>query len=60
LQHHRSGTGAAFTRAAAERGIEMTVVLTIPHGDRQLERKIKNQKNTKRFVERYARNGGVL
>lgn len=38
----------------------MTVVLTIPHGDRQLERKIKNQKNTKRFVERYARNGGVL
>lgn len=55
LNHHRRGTGAAITRAAAERGIGFEVVLTIPGADRTFERKIKNQKNTARFIERWAR-----
>lgn len=58
IAHHRNGTGAAFTRAAVERGIEFDVVLTIPGATRADERRIKNQKNTRRFVERQlAQNG---
>ena len=55
LDHHRKGTGAAFTRAAAERGIDFHVVLVIPGADRREERRIKNLNNTQRFVERYLR-----
>lgn len=55
LAHHRAGTGAAFTRAAVERGIDFKVVLTIPGADKREERRIKNQKSTSRFVERYLR-----
>lgn len=55
LWHHRNGRGAAFTRAAVERGINFDVVLTIPGASRSDERRIKNQKNTRRFVERHLR-----
>lgn len=51
---HQSGHGAAFTKAAVEMGITFEVILTLP-GDKSVERQIKNQKNTARFVERYTR-----
>lgn len=51
IEHHRKGCGSSFTRAAVKQGIGFDVVL-IMEGDRSVERKIKNQKNTKRFVER--------
>lgn len=49
LAAHRSGRGAAITRAAAERGIDMQIIITFP-GGRDEERKIKRQKNTPRLV----------
>lgn len=49
LKEHRVGRGAAFTRAANERGITYKVVATFP-GGRDLERKMKRQKNTPRLV----------
>jgi putative endonuclease len=55
LDHHRKGTGAAFTRAAVERGIDFQLVLTLPEATKTDERRIKNQKNTRRFVERHLR-----
>ncbi len=50
LKEHRSGRGAAFTRAANERGIPYDVVATFP-GGRDLERRLKRQKNTPRIVK---------
>lgn len=55
MWHHRRGTGAAITRAAVERGIGFEVVLFIKGAGRDVERQIKAQKNTKRFIERYQR-----
>lgn len=52
LKHHANGTGSAFCRAAAERGIGFTVVAMMP-GSREDERRLKRQKNTPRIVERY-------
>ncbi|WP_205704062.1 hypothetical protein [Candidatus Chloroploca sp. Khr17] len=43
MRDHRSGHGAALTRAANERGISYQVVATWP-GDRALERWIKLRK----------------
>lgn len=54
MECHRAGKGAAFTRAAVERGIAFEVVLTLP-GDKTEERRIKNLKNTRKFVERALR-----
>ena len=50
LKHHRNGTGAAFTAAAAERGIGMQVVWSAP-GTRALEREIKRWKNTRAWLK---------
>ncbi|MDX2138360.1 MAG: GIY-YIG nuclease family protein [Chloroflexota bacterium] len=52
LRFHRQGRGAAFTKAAVDQGIRIEVVWSAP-GTRQLERWIKNRKNTARFLERY-------
>jgi hypothetical protein len=52
LEYHRSGRGAHITRAAALQGISMELVLAIP-GDNALERKIKNEHNNKRVLNRY-------
>ena len=52
LKHHMNGTGSAFCRAAAKRGIGFTVVAMMP-GSREDERRLKRQKNTPRIVERY-------
>lgn len=54
LKHHANGTGAAFCRAAAERGIGFRVVAMLP-GSKEDERKLKNYKNTPRLVERLRR-----
>lgn len=54
LMEHRRGRGAAITQAARLRGIGFDVVLTMP-GDRTTERRIKNQHNHGRFVERQLR-----
>lgn len=54
LQEHRSGQGAAITRAAAERGIAIKLVATLP-GDRTTERYLKNQKNTPRLIRQMQR-----
>lgn len=62
LAHHRSGNparGSHFTAAAVQRGIEFKVVLTIPNATREDERRIKNQKNTKRFIDRYQKQQAV-
>lgn len=55
LYHHRRGTGARMTAAAAKMGIGFEVVLFIPGADRSVERAIKNRKNTRKFVEAYQR-----
>lgn len=53
LWYHEAGQGAAFTRAAVERGITFEVALFIPGADRALERAIKRSKNTKRWLASY-------
>lgn len=53
LIDHHAGRGAAITRACVERGIGFDVVLVLP-GSRELERAIKRQKNTPRFISRFA------
>jgi putative endonuclease len=57
LKEHEQGKGAAITRACVERGISFKVVAYFP-GDRTLERRLKNQKNTARIVANYRR--GVI
>jgi putative endonuclease len=44
LWHHRNGSGARLTAAAAALGIDMHLVRTW-EGDRNLERQLKNRKN---------------
>jgi predicted GIY-YIG superfamily endonuclease len=54
LQQHRSGGGAAITRACVERGIGFEVIITLP-GDRSKERQLKRRKNTPRLVRQIKR-----
>jgi len=51
IEHHMQGRGSKFTQAAIAKGYNVEVVLTM-EGGKDVERKIKNQHNTKRFVER--------
>lgn len=55
LYYHEMGRGAAFTRAAVEQGIGFKVALFIPGAGRDIERAIKNSKNTKRWMTAYQR-----
>jgi hypothetical protein len=48
LAAHRAGRGARLTQVAVERGIAFEVVRTWP-GDRTLERRLKNRKESPRF-----------
>lgn len=50
MKEHKRGAGAAITRAAVERGIGFKCVATM-EGDRAMERRLKNMKNTRRIVE---------
>ena len=54
LAEHAAGYGAAITRAAVQRGYRLELVLAIP-GDRSEERRLKNWKNHRRVIQRYAR-----
>lgn len=55
IEHHKAGRGSAFTRAAVEKNISFEVVLVLPDGTREDERKIKAQHNTRQFLERHFR-----
>jgi len=55
MWHHRHGSGSRFLAAAAEQGIAFDVVLWIPGADKSVERRIKNRKNTKQFVQQHLR-----
>jgi hypothetical protein len=46
---HRSGRGAKLVAAAVKAGIDFDVVRIWPNGDRNFERKLKNQKNGPRL-----------
>lgn len=48
IKQHRNGTGAKILKACNERGIQYRVVVACG-GGRDLERWIKNQKNTAQF-----------
>ncbi len=48
MERHRSGDGAKILRALKLNGITFEVVKTWEEGDRDFERKLKNQKNSKR------------
>lgn len=59
VDYHRLGQGAAITRAAADRGINMRLVAILP-GDKHEERRLKNLKNTPRLVKQLTAQGRVL
>jgi len=48
LFHHRKGSGAKFTKAANEAGIQYSIAADWP-GTRNLERAMKNNRNHKQF-----------
>ena len=51
LAEHRAGRGAAITRAVVERhGPDTLELLWVLPGDRNLERRLKRQRNHKRFT----------
>lgn len=56
LAQHRSGKGAAITKAAVERGFTINLVATLP-GMREEERRLKRQKNTPRLVKQLRKKG---
>ena len=51
LAEHRAGRGAAITRAVVERyGPDALTMVWCVKGDRSLERRLKRQRNHRRFV----------
>lgn len=59
LKEHRTGQGASITAAVASRGIAINLVYTMP-GTRHDERKIKNQGNTPKLVQRLRKQGKTI
>lgn len=55
LWHHQNGRGAAFTRAAVERGIGFSVALWLPGAGREVERAIKASHNIGRWLQAHQR-----
>lgn len=49
IAHHRHGSGAKFLAEAVRRGIDFKVVRTWHNKDGKFERKLKQQKNARRF-----------
>jgi predicted GIY-YIG superfamily endonuclease len=58
INQHRTGSphAAAFTRAAAQRGITFEVVLVV-RGSRDDERRYKNRKKTAQVIESLRKQG---
>lgn len=54
LNDHKTGQGAAITRALLTKGLTFECVATLP-GDRTFERKLKNRKNTRRILDQIKR-----
>lgn len=52
IEDHKAGRGSAITKAVVALGIQIEHVLTLP-GGRTEERRLKNQKNTKRIVKKH-------
>lgn len=55
--YHRNKLGSRMLAACVDAGITFEVILSFT-GTRTDERRIKNQKNTRLFVERYFRERG--
>ncbi len=53
LYYHRIGKGCHFTRAMYEKHISFEVIAFIPSGTRTTERRIKNYKDTKRWLKNH-------
>lgn len=49
LAEHRAGQGARLTQVASERGIDFDLVRTWAGASRKDERRMKNQRNHKKF-----------
>lgn len=60
LHYHRTGRGSKFTQALYREGITFEVVAFIPSGNRAMERHIKNQHNTARWLERHRHDPKVM
>ena len=58
LKEHRAGRGACICAAAVRNGISLSIVAVLP-GYREEELKIKQQKNTPRYVETLKRQGVI-
>ena len=58
FKQHLTGQGAAICRAAVERGIQLSIIATLP-GFRDEERRIKARKNTPKFVQQLKRQGVI-
>ena len=55
VEHHRNGTGARFLAVANERGIAWDVVRVRKGGSRELEKQLKNRKNSARLCPVFRR-----
>jgi len=49
LEHHKAGRGGSLPHAVAKAGIEMVIARVWEDGDRNYERKLKNQKMAPRL-----------
>lgn len=58
LKDHLTGRGACLTRAALERGINISVVMTFP-GNRNDERRLKKWHNHRKVICSYAGKTGT-
>lgn len=56
LEEHRAGRGSRMLAAAAARGIKFDIIYSQP-GTRELERKWKNYKNTRKLLKRLRKEG---
>lgn len=52
LQEHLNGGGAKITAAALQAGCQIKLVAFFPKGSFDMERQLKNRKETPRIVER--------
>lgn len=49
IARHRAGRGARLVEVIVAAGIEFEVARTWPHGDRTLERRLKNRKSARKI-----------